>query len=242
MKRISNLAKSEIEDLIRIIGYKFNNPNLLEMALKHKSFDAGEGFDYLKTNERLEFLGDSVLGMVISEYLYKKFPEAHEGELAQKKSIIVSGLNLCIAARSINLGSFLIISDSEELSGGRDKDSLLEDSFEALIGAIFLDGGINTAKRFVEKFVISQLDNFITTDIYRNYKSELMEYVQSKGFPAPSYIIVDEEGPEHNKKFTARVFIGGKGYELGSGKSRKKAEKESAKKTLLKIESNDIKF
>lgn len=235
-KRITVLTKSDIRDFLKIIGYSFNNFSLLEMALKHKSFSDGETFDYYKTNERLEFLGDSVLGMVISAYLYKRYQQSREGELAKMKSMIVSGINLSKAARNISLGSFIILSESEELSGGRDKDSLLEDSFEALIGAIYLDGGIKEAEKFIEKFIISDIESFSSSDSYRNFKSELMELVQAKGDPAPTYRIVSETGPEHDKIFTVEAIISGKIYEQGSGKSRKKAEKEAAKLTLLKLE------
>ncbi|MBN1970078.1 MAG: ribonuclease III [Candidatus Delongbacteria bacterium] len=237
-RRVSKLSGHNIEELLARINYRFTNPDLLEMALKHRSYQPEEGYSFVLTNERLEFLGDSVLALIVADFMYKNFPNMSEGELTQRKSAVVSGLNLCEAAKRINLGNHLILSDSEEKSGGRMKESLLENAFEALIGAIYLDSGIENAKKFVTRILLEFIDNVDEIPMMRNYKSELMEYLQGIGLHTPIYKLISEDGPEHDKIFSSVVVVNGVEAEIGSGKSRKKAEKEAAMNTLNCIEAN----
>jgi ribonuclease-3 len=232
-KDISDYEKDislNLNKLEKIIGYKFHNIDLLKKALTHKSYAAETGNS--QYNERLEFLGDSILGSAVVDYLYNKYPDQNEGRLSQLKSQIVSGQNLSKWAKELKIGQYIFISKSEEASGGRKRDSLLADTIEALIASIYLDSGFSAAKNFVLRSLTKQR-RLIVIDT----KSKLQEIAQSKYKTLPMYKLMHEEGPDHEKIFEVGVYIKRKLLGTGRGRSKKEAEQSAAKvalKTLRK--------
>ncbi|MBN2858120.1 MAG: ribonuclease III [Candidatus Delongbacteria bacterium] len=237
-KNIPHELLENIRELEGIIGYRFRNKNLLIQALKHRSFTARSGEERKSSNERLEFLGDSVLNFLTGQYFYENFTEKHEGDLTKMRSILVSGENLSETARKIDLGKYILVGDFEERTGGRDKDSILEDCMEALIGAVFIDGGIEKASSLVKKLILNDADEILRTKKHSNYKSELLELVQSKGYPPPTYELTGSEGPEHEKTFTVNVIVDGKVIADGTSNSKKRAEQEASARALELIKRN----
>jgi ribonuclease-3 len=237
-QNISRELLESIRELEDIIGYRFRNKTLLVQALKHRSFTARNGEERKYSNERLEFLGDSVLNFLTGKYFYENFSDKHEGDLTKMRSIIVSGENLSETARKIDLGRFILVGDFEDRTGGRDKDSILEDCIEALVGAVFIDGGIEKASVLVNKLILNEADEIILTKKHSNYKSELLELVQSKGYPPPTYELINSEGPEHDKIFTVSVIVDGNVLAEGTSNSKKKAEQEASAKALDIAEKN----
>jgi ribonuclease-3 len=217
-----------LKNLENIIGFKFHNRDLLVKALTHKSYpsDTGPSCD----NERMEFLGDSVLATFVVDYLYNKYPEKDEGKLSQVKSQIVSQLNLSRWARDIELGDFVLMSKGEESTGGRKRDSLLSDTFEAIVAAIYLDGGFESARKFILGFLIKQKRLTIS-----DTKSKLQEYFQSKYKTLPEYKLINELGPDHEKIFEIGVYLKKAMLGKGKGHSKKEAEQSAAKEALKKI-------
>lgn len=219
-----------LHKLEKIIGFKFHNIDLLKKALTHKSYAAETGNS--QYNERLELLGDSILGSAVVDYLYNKYPDQNEGRLSQLKSQIVSGQNLSKWARELKLGDFIFISKGEEASGGRKRDNLLSDTIEALIAAIYLDSGFDAARRFVLNYLTKQ--KRLTVN---DAKSKLQELVQSKYKTLPDYRILDESGPDHEKIFEIGVYIKRSLMGTGKGRSKKEAEQSAAKFALRKIKT-----
>jgi len=227
-----------IRELENFLRYSFTDKHLLLQALKHRSYVAGSGESRKESNERLEFLGDSVLNFIVGKHFYEQYSEKQEGELTKMRSVLVSGGNLSDTAREIGLGRFILIGEFEERSGGRDKDSILEDCMEALIGAVYLDGGIERTSKLIERIILVKAVEKFGSKKYSNYKSELLELVQSYGFSPPTYETVNTEGPEHEKTFTVNVLINGNIIAEGIANSKKKAEQEASAKALDLI-SND---
>ena len=223
-----NVGVKTIVKLQNLIGYVFKNQNFLELALIHKSYFSECGLT--DCNERMEFLGDGILSALVSEYLYNKYSDKQEGDLSQLKAQIVSAKSLSRWAKEINLDKFVLISKNEELNGARLRESLLCDSFEAIIGAIYLDGGFEQASKFVGKFLNQQI-NFDMTD----YKTKLQEKIQSQYRTLPQYKVLEELGPDHNKQFKVAVFVQDKEFGVGLGNSKKQAEQTAAKQALTKI-------
>ena len=209
-------------ELETLIGYCFENAAILKEALTHKSF-AGE-HRAIVHNERLEFLGDSILGAIVADYIYCQCPHSEEGVLSKIKSNLVSRHNLFLWARDLDLGRFLRLGHGELATGGRQRDSILSNAMEAVIGAVYLDGGYEAARQVVLPWVKTQK---LTQD-GGDYKSMFQEYVQKRTRGVPSYEIVQTVGPEHDKVFTVEVTVDGKRYGLGKGKSRKQAEQDAA--------------
>ncbi|MCL2390111.1 MAG: ribonuclease III [Endomicrobia bacterium] len=222
------MKNREIEKLQKVIEYTFNNLEVLITALTHKSHAAGSGFK--NYNERMEFLGDSILSAVVADALYKRYPEETEGKLSQLKSQIVSAQNLSSWAKLINLGDFIFLGKSEDSKEARNREGLLCDAFEAVSGAIYIDGGFENAKKFVLKFLDGQKEIEIT-----DYKSRLQESSQSDCKELPKYKIIREFGPDHDKKFEAAVYIKDRLLGKGVGHSKKEAQQEAAKKALENI-------
>jgi ribonuclease-3 len=222
------MLSKNYEKLQKVIGYKFNNLEILITALTHRSYTAKTGIK--NCNERMEFLGDSVLSAIVTEALYVKYPLEAEGKLSQLKAQIVSAPNLCALAKEMNLGDYIFLGKSEDTKEARQREGLLCDVFEAVIGAIYLDGGYEESKKFVLKFLDVQKE--ITS---KDYKSRLQEVVQSvcKGFP--KYKIVKEFGPEHNKKFEIAVYARNKFLGKGVGNSKKEAQQSAAKQAMENI-------
>ncbi len=224
-------------ELENIIGYTFNNPALLSEALTHSSYTNGK---HLKSNERLEFLGDSVLSIVVSKYLFENLSDMPEGMLTKIRAGVVCENALYPFARKIDLGKYIFLGKGEEMTGGRDRHSILADAFEALIAAIYLDGGIEAARSFILPFLptLEKLRN--GTFLLGDYKTVLQEIIQKNPEEKVNYVIADESGQAHNKRFTANVLLNGVVIGTGTGKSKKEAEQCAAKEaiSLMGYETN----
>lgn len=207
---------------------------LLEEAFTHRSY-LNETTEKISSNERLEFLGDSILSFIVSDYLFNKYPEYNEGKLTNLRSLLVNTRMLAELSRECNLGKKLRLSKGEEDSGGRENQSLLADLFESYIGALFLDSGLDEVKKFIYKTVIPRADEFIQKDLLKDPKSRLQEFIQSKKKGIIKYKVVLEEGPAHARKFTVGVFVNDELYGKGIGKSKQLAEEEAAAKALVKL-------
>ena len=217
------------EELEEKCGYSFKDKDLLIRALKHSSWSFEHKEDPHLCNERLEFLGDAVLELASSVFLYHEYPKKQEGELSRLRAALVWEDALFEAAEELSLGDYLLLGKGEEQCGGRGKKSLLSDAFEALIGAIYLDGGFAPAEAFVRRFCLKDVERHS-----RNHdcKSALQELTQKKNGHLPSYRLVAEKGPDHSKEFVVEVLLDGRVLGSGSGNSRKTAEKEAAKSAL----------
>ncbi len=214
---------------VEIAGYRFKKPELLQKALTHTSYSNEK---HLESNQRLEFLGDSVIGLVIGEYIYEKYPSMPEGELSKIRAGIVCENGLVKCAEKIELGRRLLLGRGEEMSGGRNRASNLEDAFEALIGAVFLDSDFYTVKKFVLKVMKDIIEEIVLHDGIEDSKTAFQEYIQKHGRKNIEYVLVNEEGPDHNKIYTMQVKVGGKAMGMGKGHSKKDAEQRAAKVAL----------
>ena len=223
-----------IKDLEAAIGYRFRNITLLQNALAHSSYANERWHDSLKSNERLEFLGDSILGMVVAEYLYRNFPDRPEGELTRMRADMVCETSLAVIADKINLGEHLLLGHGEERFGGRNRASILADAVESVIAACFLDGGMEAAKAFVEQFVLTEVPTKRLHNV--DYKTALQELVQQKKDQILSYTLVGESGPDHDKQFAVQVLLNGKPIGEGTGRSKKRAEQDAARNALDTLE------
>ena len=217
-----------MESLERKINYTFKNKALLREALTHSSY--ANDCQKKVNNERMEFLGDAVLGLVSGEYLYKRFPDMPEGDLSKLRSSLVCTQSLSDFAREIDLGSYLLLGKGEEKSGGSDRNSNLENAFEALIAAIYLDGGMQPAKKHILHFLERDIDTHHIS--FKDYKTTLLEVIQLNKDETLNYVIVGEEGPAHDRTFKAEVHLNSNVVGTGVGKSKKQAEQEAAKEAL----------
>lgn len=226
------LTEKDIENFTKKIGYRFRDRNTLLKALKHRSFLTETREHRIDSNERLEFLGDSVLGMVVTDFLFRTFPNEEEGNLTAKKSLIVSRRIITQVGLDLDLGNYLLLNESEIRSGGRHRPSIISDAFESIVGAIYLDGGLEPAKQFIHEHLLRRTPIIISLESNQNYKSMLLEYCQAEDLGMPNYIVIAEDGPDHDKTFTIEVRVEGKVLGLGRGRSKKKAEQQSARKAL----------
>ena len=222
-----------IKDLETAIGYRFNNITLLQNALTHSSYANERWHNSLMSNERLEFLGDSILGMVVAEYLYRTFPDRPEGELTRMRADMVCEKSLAAVAARIDLGRHLMLGNGEEQSGGRNRDSILADAVESVIAASFLDGGMNAARQFIQKFILVEVP--VKKLHNADYKTALQELVQQKKNQTLSYALVGESGPDHDKRFEVEVSLNGQVIGVGSGSSKKRAEQMATQAALEKM-------
>jgi ribonuclease-3 len=227
-----------IEGLELRLGYKFKNKDLLIESLTHRSSLKEQGKQREASYERLEFLGDAVLGLSVSRFLFDNFPDKDEGELTKLKATLVSEANLARKAKLISLGKHLLLSPEEEKSGGRLRTSILSDSYEALLGAIFLDGGLEAAEKFIQVQILRNLKETTLDRSFQNYKGELLEYLQAEGEGIPKYEVLEECGPDHQKMFTIGVYSKGRRLGIGKGASKKEAEQNAAKMALEELEKN----
>ena len=222
-----------IKDLEAAIGYKFQNITLLQNALAHSSYANERWHDSLKSNERLEFLGDSVLGMVVAEHLYRNFPDRPEGELTRMRADMVCETSLAAIAEQIGLGQHLLLGHGEETGGGRNRASILADAVESVIAASFLDGGMAAARSFIERFVLNRVPVRQLTN--KDYKTALQELVQQKKNQTITYRLVGESGPDHDKTFLVEVSLNGTVIGEGTGTSKKRAEQDAARAALEQL-------
>ena len=223
-----------IEKFEKIIGYTFKNKKLIYQALSHSSY-ANERKIPGGSNERLEFLGDSVLSIVVSDYLYRHLTHIAEGELTKLRASLVCEKSLYVFAKKINLGNYLMLGRGEENTGGRERPSILADAFEALIAAIYLDSGSEKAREFIHRFVLNDLEH---KRLFYDAKSILQEYVQETKAGELIYELIKEEGPEHDKLFAMEARLNGKTIGYGEGKSKKTAQQHAAYDALLKKDGN----
>jgi ribonuclease-3 len=214
------------------LGYRFRDAGLLEHALTHKSRAHEDATGGVTDNESLEFLGDAVLGFVVAELLYREFPHFHEGQKSKAKAALVSTTTLASVADRIGLGEYLLLGRGEEKTGGRRKQALLADGCEAVIAAIYLDGGIDAARDFIVRELAHEIEQARGPSFLRDYKSALQERVQGRGRPLPIYELVAERGPDHDKRFVVQVRVAGETLAEASGRTKKEAEQEAARLAL----------
>lgn len=219
-----------------IIKYEFNNKSLLRQALTHSSYSNERQMHKLYNNERLEFLGDAVLELITSEYLYKSHPNVPEGNLTKLRATYVRESSLAYCARQMDLGNYLFLGKGEDATGGRERDSILSDALEAIIGGIFLDGGFTNAKEFVTKEVLNRIEQ---AELFFDSKTILQELVQSKYTDAIVYELINEEGPDHNKEFTVAVTLNNEKLGEGKGRTKKAAEQQAAHQAIKKIKAGE---
>lgn len=218
----------------KVIGYHFENENLLQQALTHSSYANEKHMKKLSDNERLEFLGDAVLEIISSDFLYREHGDLPEGELTKLRASIVCEPTLALCAREISLGEYLLLGKGEDLTGGRERKSILSDALEAVIGAIYLDGGFTNAKEFILKFILKDIEH---KKLFYDSKTILQEVVQGE-HENLTYVLTHESGPDHNKSFTVEVRVEEKVLGTGCGHTKKAAEQEAAYRALLKLKAN----
>ena len=226
----------KLKNLQKVIGYEFHDRGMLKQALCHSSYANEHRYEKIHDNERLEFLGDAVLEVSSSDFLYHNYPELPEGQLTRLRASIVCEPTLALCAREFSLPDYLFLGKGEELTGGRLRDSIVSDALEALIGAIYLDGGFASAKEFVEKFILTDIEHkklfydsktILQEIVQRDYKTEEMRYE-----------LIGEEGPDHAKRFTVALMIGDKCYGEGEGSTKKAAEQAAAYRAILRLKGN----
>ena len=220
----------EFKQLEQKIGYEFRDKKLLKQAMSHTSFANEQKINKLESYERIEFLGDAILEMVSSEYFYFAHPQTSEGNLTKMRASAVCEPSLAITARQLEVGKYILLGKGEEATGGRDRDSIISDVVEALIGAIYLDGGLEPAKQFILTYVLNDLEN---KQLFYDAKSILLELVQSKKIGQFEYRLVGEEGPDHEKVFWTEAVLDGEVIGQGEGPSKKLSEQQAAYKALL---------
>lgn len=228
--------QKKLAGLEKAIGYFFRDKNLFKRALTHKSFANEKRLSALEQNERLEFLGDAVMELVVSDLLMTRFfPRASEGELSKMRASLVNETSLAELARTLGLGDFLFLGRGEDQCQGREKDSLLSDAFEALLGAIYLDSDYEAVFKIIEKHFGPVLQRSVKEDINRDFKTRLQEEAQGMFKVAPRYVLVSESGPDHDKVFEVNLILREEVYGRGQGKSKKQAEQMAAQEALEKL-------
>ncbi len=226
-----------LEQIYKILDYEFKEVSLIRTALTHSSY-ANETKSSIPFNERMEFLGDSVLGLAVSDYLYKTYPDYSEGVLSKIRAGVVSEQSLAKKASEIKLGDYLRLGKGEEHAGARIRPSILADAMEAVIGATYLDSSLETAKIFVLKLMIPAIESFIAGEGIKDFKTNLQELLQSISTLEIGYRIINESGPDHDKWFTAAVYHGETPMGKGQGKSKKEAEQQAAQDALDRLDKN----
>lgn len=225
-------ARWQLEKRLR---YQFRAPELLENALKHRSYVYAVQEHGIDSNERLEFLGDAVLDLLVAHFLFQRYPDKREGDLTEMKSLVVSRAVLARKARGVGLDGFVLLSPEEEQASGGRQPSILCDALEAVIGAVYLDGGLAAARRLVDEHILDDFNELIEREDYTNYKSRLLEHTQSMGSGHPRYLVHDEEGPDHRKIFSVEVSVTGQSMGRGRGRSKKEAQQMAAKDALQRL-------
>jgi ribonuclease-3 len=225
----------ELRELTRVLGIPWGSPFLLNEALTHKSYTYERKLNSCQNNEKLEFLGDSVLGLIVSQYVFETFPEVTEGGLSKVKSVVVSAQVLGEKAQGLDLGRFLRLGKGEEKTGGKNRPSLLADALEAVIGAVYLTHGLETAGKLVLSLLKEDIEGVFTGRLEKDHKTLLQEYFQKTKKLAPHYDVVKEWGPDHNRSFEAACKVGGEVIGRGVGKSKKEAEQLAAQEAIRSL-------
>ena len=230
----------DYDDLEKRIGVKFANRDLLKTALTHRSYINENREQNIENNERLEFLGDAVLELIISDHIYKKYPEKHEGELTAIRSALVRTESIAEESKKMGIGQYLLLSKGEEESGGKDKEYIIADLYEAVLGAIYLDKDYETAKEYVTRTILKKVDKVVEEELFIDPKTKIQELSQAKYKVTPTYTILKEEGPDHDKHFTIGLFLENKEIAQGVGTSKQKAEEDAARKAILIMKKDKI--
>ena len=228
------IRPEKADKIEKTIGYSFNDRKLLTNAFSHSSFVNEKHLSKSDCNERLEFLGDAVLELATSEFLFNRYKKLQEGELTKLRAGLVCEPSLAYCARELGLSEYLLLGHGETITGGKDRDSILSDAVEALIGAIYLDGGLTNAKEFIEKYILNDVEN---KKLFFDSKTIFQELVQSENIGVISYKLIDEYGPDHDKKFKKAVYIGDEEYGIGEGHTKKAAEQVAAYNGILKLKA-----
>lgn len=237
---ISARRRQLLESLEKKISYKFKDIEKLNISLIHSSFANENKIVHHKNNERLEFLGDVVLNLVVSEYLYTRFRTLPEGELTKKRATIVCESSLAFGARQLDLGKYILLGKGEESTGGRQRDSILADTFEAVLGAVYMDSNLSQARSFLlDKFESEAIYAFTRGNLFKDYKTELQEFLQKIKADRIDYRVEKEMGPDHDKRFYINVIVENKVIGKGIGKNKKDAEQMAAKQALLNVEEKN---
>lgn len=231
------MRQESLTKLEQTIGYHFENKDYLKQAMMHSSYSNEHHMDRLKNNERLEFLGDAVLEIVTSEFLFQHYKEKPEGELTRMRASMVCEPTLAFCTREIELGKYLLLGKGEDLSGGRERASIISDAMEALIGAIYLDGGFQRAKEFIYHFILNDIEH---KQLFYDSKTILQEIVQSQYTETLKYELVKEEGPDHDKHYEVNALIGKEVIGSGKGRTKKAAEQEAAYQGILKLKREQV--
>ena len=227
------MSHKKLKEFQKNIGYQFKQEMLLRQALTHSSYAHEKNLKERMDNERLEFLGDAVLEVVSSEFLYKNHPEMNEGQMTKLRASLVCEQSLAACARQLELGRFLLLGNGEDLTGGRERDSILSDAWEAVIGAMYLDGGFTSAKEFILKYVLTDIEH---KKLFYDSKTMLQELIQNKYKQVLHYVLLSEEGPDHNKVFTVQAYMDDTPLLTGKGRTKKAAEQNAAYQSLLQFE------
>lgn len=241
--RNTNKKKTMINNYDKLekkLGITFKNKDILENAFIHRSYINENRSKHLENNERLEFLGDAVLELITSDYLYKKYPDKQEGELTAIRSALVRTESLAEESKRLGFGEYFLMSKGERDSGGKQKEYLLADLFEAILGAIYLDNGLQACITFVSEAIFPKADNIVSKGLFVDPKTKVQELLQSKCKVTPTYILIKEDGPDHNKYFTVALQVGDKQISEGTGSSKQKAEESAAQNAIELIEDNNL--
>jgi ribonuclease III len=228
---------SRYHALLQRLGYRFRDESICEMALTHKSWLNERPLERRDDNERLEFLGDAVIALVVSDLLMRRFPDHPEGELSKKRAALVNEAGLAQVAERLTLGQWIFLGRGEEQAGGRQKRSILADALEALVGAVYRDGGFQSAYEVAERLFAVSLDG-AGTAAERDFKSRLQEISQARLHLAPTYAVIAQVGPDHDKTFEVAILLGGREYGRAQGKSKKEAQQNAAERALATLQSN----
>ncbi|QUH27305.1 ribonuclease III [Serpentinicella alkaliphila] len=224
-----------MEEIQIILNHSFSSLETLQESLIHSSYANETKGKSIRYNERLEFLGDSVLGLIVSDYIFKKYKHLPEGELTKVRANVVCEPSLANIAKKINLGKYLLLGRGEENTGGRNRDSILADAFEAIIGALYIDGGIEVARGFIISNLAESIELASKGSLFRDYKTHLQELMQSKSSDKITYNVVNTYGPDHDKTFDVEVVTSDKVIGTGRGKSKKEAEQNAAKQAIERV-------
>lgn len=221
------------------LRYRIRNREVFAQALQHRSYHQ-RSHHPLRSNERLEFLGDSILNLIVGEHLFHRYPAAQEGELTKLRSRLVNKKALSAYAQRLRLAEYILMSPSAAQAGGKGRETIAADTFEAIVAAIYIDGGYDAARTFVHRQFVGALEQGLVATHDQNFKSKLLEYAQSHGLGVPRYALVNQEGPDHDRTFTVDVVLGGIRRGTGSGKNKKEAEQAAAFQAMQKFATNDI--
>lgn len=232
------MNRNDLEEFQTRIGYQFQNVKLLKQALTHSSYANEKHMGKLSDNERLEFLGDAVLEIISSEFLYENYPKLPEGDLTKLRASIVCEPTLALCTKEIDLGRYIYLGKGEDMTGGRGRKSILSDAMEAVIGAIYLDGGFASAKEFILKFILTDIEH---KQLFYDSKTILQEIVQASHKEELGYRLLKEEGPDHNKLFVVEAYVGDRVIGQGEGRTKKAAEQEAAYHGILELKKEEKK-